>query len=259
MSSTKLQYAAYPMNRRITLLIICLAAVAMSAIAQEATKEKILSGDKERTYYLFIPEKLEKEKPVPMVILLHGSGHNGLSFIDRWKELAAKERFIIVGPDSLNSKDWQIPVDGPDFICDLVEDLKTKYPIDGRRVYLFGHSGGAIQALHLSLYESQYFAATVAHAGVIDPRMMPFIERARRKIPIAIFVGTKDRLFPVKDVRSTRDALNASGFNAQLTEIKGHTHDYYSKADEINKAAWKFLKTISLASDPSYQRYAFPK
>jgi poly(3-hydroxybutyrate) depolymerase len=229
------------------------------ASAQKVAKSTLKTTSGERTYYLFVPENVDKSKPVPLLVLLHGSGRNGLSLVDRWKELAAKEAFIIVGPDSLNSRDWQIPADGPDFIYELVEDLKSKQPIDARRVYLFGHSGGAIQALHLALYESEYFAASVAHAGVIDPRMMPMIERATRKIPISIFVGTSDQFFPVKDVRATRDALNKNGFDAQLTEIKGHTHDYYSKADEINKAAWDFLKAATLPADPRYQRYAFPK
>ena len=89
--------------------------------------------------------------------------------------------------------------------------------------------------------------------------MMPMIERATRKIPISIFVGTSDQFFPVKDVRATRDVLNKNGFDAQLTEIKGHTHDYYSKADEINRAAWDFLKAATLPADPRYQRYSFPK
>jgi len=242
---------------------VCLAffglALTSVAFSQKVTKATLKSTGGERTYYLFVPENVDKSKPVPLLVLLHGSGRNGLSLVDRWKELAAKEGFIVVGPDSLNSRDWQIPADGPDFIYELVEDLKSKQPIDARRVYLFGHSGGAIQALHLALYESEYFAASVAHAGVIDPRMMPMIERATRKIPISIFVGTSDQFFPVKDVRATRDALNKNGFDAQLTEIKGHTHDYYSKADEINKAAWDFLKAATLPADPRYQRYAFPK
>jgi dienelactone hydrolase len=89
--------------------------------------------------------------------------------------------------------------------------------------------------------------------------MMSFITRATRKIPISIFVGTNDQFFPVKDVRATRDALNKEGFNTQLTEIKGHTHDYYSLSDDINRAAWDFLKTISLPADPHYQRYSFGK
>ena len=242
---------------------VCLAffslALTFAASAQKTAKSTLKTTSGERSYYLFVPDGIDKSKPVPMIVLLHGSGRDGLSLVDRWKELAAKEGFIVVGPDSLNSRDWQIPADGPDFIYDLVEELKSKYAIDPKRVYLFGHSGGAIQALHLALYESEYFAASVAHAGVIDPRMAPMIERATRKIPISIFVGTNDQFFPVKDVRATRDALNKNGFDAQLTEIKGHTHDYYGKADEINKAAWEFLKGASLPADPRYQRYAFPK
>jgi poly(3-hydroxybutyrate) depolymerase len=239
-----------------SLVLLTLASI---AAGQKISKGALKAANGERSYYLLVPDKLDNSKPVPLVVLLHGSGRNGQSLVDRWKDLALKEGFIVVGPNSLNAADWQIPADGPDFIYELVEDLKTKFAIDPRRIYVFGHSGGAIQALHLALYESEYFAAVVAHAGVIDPRMMPFIERATRKIPISIFVGTNDQFFPLKDVRATRDALNKGGFNAQLTEIKGHTHDYYSKSDEINNAAWEFLKAISLSADPRYQKYAFSK
>lgn len=58
-----------------------------------------------------------------------------------------------------------------------------------------------------------------------------------------------------KFVRATRDLLNTRGFNAQLTEIKGHTHDYYARSDEINKNAWDFLKKHELSVDPKYERY----
>lgn len=244
---------------KLTFGLFVFALAGLPASAQKVTKASLKTTNGERSYYLFVPDGLDKSKPAPLLVLLHGSGRDGRSLVDAWKDVASREGIIIVGPNSLNSAEWQIPVDGPDFIYEVVEELKTKYPIDPRRVYLFGHSGGAIQALHLALYESEYFAAAVAHAGVIDPKMMPFIEKVPRKIPISIFVGTSDQFFPLKDVRATRDALNKNGFNAQLTEIKNHTHDYYSRADDINKAAWDFFKTISLSTYPRYQRYAFNK
>src|SRR4051812_29454492 len=175
---------------RLVLWLILLAVSAFAASAQKVSKATVKTSAGERSYYLFVPDNIDKSKPMPLVVVLHGSGRNGQSLVDPWKDIAAKDGVIVVGPNSLNPSEWQIPTDGPDLIYEIVEDLKTKYPIDPRRVYLFGHSGGAIQALHLSLYESEYFAATVAHAGVIDPRMMPFIEKAIRKIPISIFVGT---------------------------------------------------------------------
>jgi hypothetical protein len=56
-------------------------------------------------------------------------------------------------------------------------------------------------------------------------------------------------------VRATRVALNNRGFGAELTEIKGHTHDYYGRASEINKEVWSFLQQHHLDRDPYYQHY----
>ena len=225
--------------------------------SQEIAKELITSEGKKRAYYLFVPEKLNAATPAPLIVLLHGSGRNGLSLVDKWKDLAKKEKFIIVGPDALDPRGWRIPGDGPDYLHELIEALKAKYPINARRVYLFGHSAGAGQSLHLSLLESEYFAATAIHAGAFGSDASSLIERAKRKIPIAIFVGTNDQLFPLSVVRATRDALNEQGFSSELTEIKGHTHWYYDRASEINRSAWDFLKKHELAGDPNYEKYEF--
>ena len=71
----------------------------------------------------------------------------------------------------------------------------------------------------------------------------------------AIWVGTNDNFFPLKVVRNTRDVLNARGFNTQLTEIRNHTHDYYSSSSSINKEVWTFLQQHKLAADPKFQAY----
>jgi len=227
--------------------------------AEKIVKESTRSQGKERTYYLFVPDKISPATPAPLIVLLHGSGRNGLSLVEKWKELAKKEGIIVAGPDALNSQGWRIPEDGPDFIHELVETLKAKHTVNTRRVYLFGHSAGAGQALYLSLLESEYFAATAVHAGALGTEAGPYIERAPRKIPIAIFVGTNDQLFPLSVVRATRDALNARGFKSELTEIKGHTHWYYDRAAEINQSAWQFLKGYELGGEPRYEQYRFSR
>lgn len=235
-----------------------IASLAYPVSTQEISKELITSKGKKRAYYLFVPEKLNPDVPSPLIVLLHGSGRNGNSLVEKWKDLAKKEKVIIVGPDALNSQVWNIPGDGPDFLYELVEALKATYRINPRRVYLFGHSAGAGQALYLSLLESEYFAATAVHAGALHGRQdSQLMERAKRKIPIAIFVGTNDSFFPLPVVRATRDALNAQGFNSELTEIKGHTHWYYDRAPEINRSAWEFLKKYELTGDPLYEEHQF--
>jgi poly(3-hydroxybutyrate) depolymerase len=240
------------------LATLLIALLANPGSSQEISKELITSKGKKRAYYLFVPEKLDPAKPAPLIVLLHGSGRNGLSLVEKWKDLAKKEKVIIIGPDASDSQNWRIPEDGPGFVYELVEALKTRHPVNARRVYLFGHSAGAGQALYLSLLESEYFAATAIHAGALHGRQdSELIERTKRKIPIAIFVGTNDSFFPLPVVRATRDALNAKGFNSELTEIKGHTHWYYEKAPEINRSAWEFLKKYELTGEPLYEEYQF--
>src|SRR6266550_5806760 len=150
----------------------------------EITKELITSKGKTRAYYRYVPATVKAAAPAPLIVMLHGSGRVGMSLVEKWKDLAKKEGFIIAGPDSLDTRVWGMPQDGPDFLRDLVEELKTKYPINPRRVYLFGHSGGAVFALEMSLYESEYFAAAAIHAGALDSRSLELTNLAKRKTPI---------------------------------------------------------------------------
>jgi len=243
------------MKRFIFFLFMML--LATPIFGQQVQKEIANLGGKARAYYLFVPDKLSKDQPAPLILLLHGSGRNGFSLVDKWKDLAKKEGIILVGPDAINSEMWSSPVDGPDFLHDLITELQTKYPIDPHRLYLFGHSAGACFALYMALYESEYFAATAIHAGSLNSEDLVIVKRARRKVPIYIAVGTVDRSFPLADVRATRDMLNSNGFDAQLTEMPGHDHWYYDLAPKINAAAWNFLKPQKLAEEPRYVKINF--
>jgi poly(3-hydroxybutyrate) depolymerase len=241
----------------ISILIVFLLAGVTASAKDDITKELITSNGKTRAYYLYVPSTVKPESPVPLIVMLHGSGRVGMSLVEKWKDLAKKENFIIAGPDSSNSQGWGMPQDGPDFLRDLVEELKRKYPINLRRVYLFGHSAGAIFALETSLMESEYFAATAIHAGALAPDDRELIQMAKRKIPMFIQVGDSDQSFPLKAVRATRDLLNQNGFAVELTEIPKHDHWYYDLAPKINLAAWEFLKKYELNQDPVYRKFNF--
>ena len=238
-----------------TLMVLPLQAPAAS---DDVVKEVFTSQNTKRALYIFVPKSVKSGTPAPLIVLLHGSGRNGFSLVDKWKDLAARDGIVLVGPDSLNTSVWNSPVDGPDFLHDLVESIKSRYTINPRRVYLFGHSGGAVFALYMSLLESQYFAAAAIHAGAIA-RNDPVIAVAKRKTPIAIFVGTKDRFFPLEAVRGTRDDLNKQGFAVELTEMPNHDHWYYDLAPKINQNAWEFLKKHQLNEDPQYEQYNWKK
>lgn len=223
----------------------------------EIVKNELKSSGKKRSYYLFVPKSVNKDKSAPVLMLLHGSGRNGRILIEHWQKLAEKEGIILAGPNAQNPSGWSIPEDGPEFLYDIIEKLKSEQSIDARRVYLFGHSAGAIFGLFMSVLESNYFAAAAISAGAIKKENYSLLDEAERKTPIALFVGTNDPLFPLTEVRRTRDAFIERKFSVELTEVKNLDHNYYSKSSEINKMAWEFLSKHRLDSDQKYKQHNF--
>jgi len=242
--------------RFVILSAIVLLAIAQTALANppKITKETIEFGGKKRAYYLYVPEKLPS-KP-PLILTLHGSSRDGSSLVEKWKDIADREGFILAGPNSLNSSRWSSTDDSEDFIREIVEQLRGKYSIDPKRVFLFGHSAGAVYALNLSMSQSEYFAATAVHAGSWrSSEESDIVRLAKRKIPIAIFVGDVDQYFPLDSVKKTEELLKSNQFPVQVTVMKGHDHWYYDLAPDINRNAWAFLKQHSLDAEPKFTQY----
>jgi poly(3-hydroxybutyrate) depolymerase len=237
---------------------LALALLLVVAIPGDARVEKLKlgSGRDAHTYYLFVPEKAEPG-PAPLLLLLHGSGRNGMSLVDPWLPLAKSEGIVLVAPDASDPQAWRFPQEGPDFFHDLIEAVAAAHKeVDRRRVYVFGHSAGAIQGLDLGVLEPGYFAAVAVHAGVVSPEVVQQLDRPARKIPLAIWIGTKDPFFPLDAVRRSRDVLTQHGFTVQFTEIPNHTHDYYTTSAQTNREVWAFLQPQKLATDPEFQPYS---
>jgi predicted esterase len=241
---------------KLAFILLLLGPVCSIHATEQISKEKIESQGKQRTYYLFVPESSQTTTTRSLVVLLHGSGRNGLSLVEKWKDLASKEGFIIVGPDCLSGGGWQTPQDGPEFIHDLVEMLIKKFSIEPHHIYLFGHSAGAVFGLDLAMSESEYFAAVAVHAGSWRSKEeFTSLELAKRKTPIKIIVGDRDMFFPLDSVRATEKALREREFPIEVSVMKGHDHWYYDLAPDINRNAWEFLKQNVLPGDPRHVEY----
>jgi len=237
-------------------LLVLRAALSLPAhgATGKTTKESFISNGAKRTYVLFVPASLSPSVQVPLLITFHGSNRDGMSLLEKWRDLAGKERFIVASPDSKESRTWNAPNDGPGMIYELAEMLKEKYPIDPLRIYLFGHSAGAVFAINLGLMESEYFAAVAVHAGAFrDDSEYQVVNYAERKIPLIMFVGDRDQFFPLTAARQTRDTLLKVGFPVELKELPLHDHWYYDMAPDINRKAWEFLRSKQLDATPHYE------
>ena len=243
----------------IYLILFVLALAAPAGAATGVTKETLKIDRDARVYYLYVPDTIGAE-PAPLVITLHGSGRDGKPLVDLFRDLATREPFIVAGPDATDRRGWQVPADGPAFLYFLIEAVKAKHAIDGRRVYLFGHSAGAGFALVMELMESEYFAGVAVHSGALQHQGRDQLLAAPRKLPIAMLHGTSDNTIPIATGRERRDALHKAGFTVDFHELPGYEHNtLYSRGDTVVRPVWEFLKQQVLAEDPRYQVYAYQK
>jgi poly(3-hydroxybutyrate) depolymerase len=248
------------MVRRFAVLLALFATIIASAEAtpqqQAAVQRTFESRGVQRTYYRFVPEEIAADQPIPLLIVLHGSGGRGSNIIQPWLALAAEKQFMVAAPDSTNIMFWQLRDDSPVVFRDMVLTIAREHAIDTRRIYLFGQSGGAVYALTLATLESEFFAATAIHAGAWrDRKEFDALRFAKRKIPIAIYVGNRDQYFPVKAVKQTEAALQRAGHPVQVTIMPKHDHDYAEVAEQINPAIWEFVQGVSLAATARFQEY----
>lgn len=226
----------------LAVLISLLACGARADVLDKASKESFEFAAVKRSYSLFAPPTAAATG-APLLVLLHGSFGNGAGIVSSWIPVAEQEGIVLAGPDAREREAWQLRADGPEFIRALIDNVATKHSIDRSRIYLFGVSGGAVYSLTLSMLESQLFAATAVHAGAWRaPNEFRAVPYARRKIPIAIFVGDRDEYFPVFAVRKTQKVLEKAGHTVSVTVIPGHRHAYGEVAAEVNRSAWEFMK-----------------
>jgi poly(3-hydroxybutyrate) depolymerase len=240
-------------------IVFVTVSAAASAKSGPVRNETLESGGRARTCWVYRPSSVGAECPTPLLLLLHGSGGDGASLVRDWQKLADHEGILLAGPDALNRQAWKVPEDGPRFLADVVGFLRSRYAIDEKRIYLFGHSAGAVFALVMGPLESVFFAAVAAHAGAFRDRApLAVLSHVTRPIPVLFVVGTRDPFFSVEAVRETKDAFAARGLPTELLEIPGHGHSYHEVAREINRKIWDFLSTKQLDREARFTSYGIP-
>ena len=140
-----------------------------------------------RSYLLHLPPAYDGSRPLPLVLALHGGGGNPHNMAHKtgFNALADREGFIVVYPagtgrlrDALLT--WNAGhccgyalrnnVDDVGFIRALLEELRRSLAVDPARVYVTGHSNGAMMAYRLGAELSEEIAAIGPVAGTIGGR-----------------------------------------------------------------------------------------
>ncbi|MHB8539762.1 MAG: carboxylesterase family protein [Candidatus Acidiferrales bacterium] len=213
----------------------------VSASAAKVASRAIRCNNVKYHYRLFSPDK---SAPLPAILLLHGAGDIPDNMIGAWKKFAAENRIVLIAPEL--PRDVKFESIAPAVFRCVVSDAGQQVAINPRRVYVFGNSMGGYLAYDAAMFDSDYFAAVAVTGMVIAPGYDWIVTRAKRKTPIAIYIGDHDQFSSLASARRTRELLVNAGFPVQYVELKNHDHDYYALSNRINSSAWQFFKEYQL-------------
>jgi len=130
------------------------------------TRFAIEVGGRRRTGSLHVPLLYEDDKPQALLFALHGAGSSGEEFRALGFDALANELgFIVVYPNGIGRR-WDAPEDLA-FFQSMMDEIPKRYAIDPARVYITGHSAGAIRAYELACFLGPRVAAVAPVAGLM--------------------------------------------------------------------------------------------
>jgi len=174
-----------------------------SAPPAPVQQHQIDFGGQARAYRVFVPPTLDRSRPAPLVMVLHG-GRNTVEDMVKttlFDREAAAGGFIAAYPEGVG-KVWNAGtccgtgprrgLDDVGFLAEVLDRLLADYPIDRSRVFVAGVSNGAMMAYRFACERADRVTAVGSVAGAV------VVEGCQPSRPVSVLEvhGTEDPLVP---------------------------------------------------------------
>jgi predicted esterase len=190
-------------------------------------------------YHLYVPSTYNGSKAYPLVVLLHGLGGTEDSFFDGYDKkvppLAEQHGVIVAAPLGYRvdgSYGWGLNTPPADPATRRLQDLseqdvlrvlqlvRQQYRIDDARIYLGGHSMGAIGTWKLAPKTADVWAGIAMFAGNGAPATLERI----KQVPEFVVHGDADATVNVQGSRAMVAKAKELGIDVTYIEVPGGTH-----------------------------------
>ena len=152
-----------------------------------------MSGERQRSYRLFVPPAYDGRVRLPLVLDLHPSGGTsaGQARISGFEDVAVREGFAVASLQAEGGR-WNVPVDDKRaddvaYVNDVIDHVANQLCTDLSRVYATGFSGGARMSSLLACKLNTRIAAIAPVSGLRWPAPCE-----GRPIPVLTFHGLAD-------------------------------------------------------------------
>lgn len=156
-------------------------------------------------YRIFLPDNIPQGRKIPALIHIHGLGGSSSGVMDNggFRRVAKKFGIALVAVNG-RANSWSFPQgvrrgrprDEFRYFRDVVQDIKTRFPIDGDKIVASGFSIGASMVWNLACRDPGNYTGYIPVAGTM---WRPQPQSCNRSVgEIYHFHGTSDNIFPLK-------------------------------------------------------------
>lgn len=136
------------------------------ASAQELPRGEIVDDiqcqrDASQRYALYLPSYFNSSRSWPVILTFDGSGR-GREGVERYRAAAEKYGYVVAGSNNSRNGPWNV---GLDAAAAMTADIKGRFPIDLKRMYTAGMSGGARVAIMVAQNSSSVAGVLASSAG----------------------------------------------------------------------------------------------
>jgi phospholipase/carboxylesterase len=178
-------------------------------------------------FSLYVPE-YAADRPLPLVMALHGGSGNGRAFLWSWLRDARSQGAVLVAPTA-RGQTWALTgpdVDTPNLLR-MLDVVRSRWNVDPTRLLLTGMSDGGTFCYVSAFAPASPFTHLAPVAAAFHPLFAEMADRERlRDLPIHLTHGALDWMFPVEMARRASRALSAAGARVSYREIDDLSHTY---------------------------------
>jgi polyhydroxybutyrate depolymerase len=210
-------------------------------VLAQVSLQSLTVNDTKRNYRLFLPTEYLQDKKYSLLLNFHGTGSTPESQnqLSEFELIAAQQLFIVVSPSAKYQREkgglftWNVDedpngVDDVEFIKVLLKNLQLHFPIDNKRIYAAGMSGGGRMVSRLGCDLSGVIAAIAPVTGLRFPENCT----ATMSMPVIAFHGKLDTINHYS-LQSTSPSYWREGVERALSKWVKHNQCLNINTSEI--------------------------
>ncbi|PKP04701.1 MAG: phospholipase [Bacteroidetes bacterium HGW-Bacteroidetes-6] len=225
------------------------------------SKEKFVYKGNIQPYRLYLPDSIQPDEKLPLILFLHGAGERGndnqtqlLHGVSHFMDVQIRNeyRFILIAPQCPEDARW-VEVDWTlashkmparisvplELSFALIDSLMSVYPVDSNRVYVTGLSMGGFGTWDAMQRRPGFFAASMPVCGGGDETQACAIIAT----PIKAFHGKLDHLvMPARTINMV-NAVNQCGGGAECVLFPNLGHLCWEQVySNVENLRWMFAQ-----------------